>query len=111
MQKEDGDYRILFSGISYEDVDEREDVFAIGRLVAQLLTPTITQSLYTESRLKVAKFMHVPGDGESEQGSAEALHRNITHRYTGLEKLRKALVALPPIEGSELCLAAGSSER
>lgn len=103
MQKEDGDYRILFSGISYEDVDEREDVFAIGRLVAQMLTPTITQSLYTESRLKVAKFMHVPGVTVNlNKVLAEALHRNITHRYTGLEKMREALVALPPIEGSEL---------
>lgn len=103
MQNEDKDYRVLFSGIDYEDVDEREDVFAIGRLVAQMLTPVITQSLYTESRMKVAKYMHVPGVSVNlNKILAEALHRNINHRYEGLEKLREALMALPPVEGSEL---------
>lgn len=103
MQKENEEYKILFSGISYEDVDEREDIFAIGKLVAQMLTPGITQSFYTEERLKVNKFMHVPDVSVNlNKVLAEALHRNIAHRYSSLAKLREAILALPPVEGSEL---------
>ncbi|MCB5295897.1 MAG: hypothetical protein LHW52_05050, partial [Candidatus Cloacimonetes bacterium] len=62
MLKDGDEPVILSSGIVYEEVDEREDVFSLGALMAQLLAQnTLYMSLYTKERLKTSKFVPVVG--------------------------------------------------
>ncbi|MCK9557075.1 MAG: SUMF1/EgtB/PvdO family nonheme iron enzyme [Candidatus Cloacimonetes bacterium] len=104
MVKEDGELIILTSGIHYEDVDEREDVYIVAKIMAQILAKNpVIQRLYDEDRLRSNKFMPIVGVSVNlNKVLSEALHRNIVQRYGSLEELEQAIGKLPPVEGAEL---------
>lgn len=95
---------ILSSGIFYEEVDEREEVFAIGAIIAQLLAQnTLYQNLYETGRLRTNKFIPISNATlDINNILAECLHRNISQRFASLEKLAEAIKNLPPVQGAEL---------
>ncbi|HNX37087.1 MAG TPA: SUMF1/EgtB/PvdO family nonheme iron enzyme [Candidatus Cloacimonadota bacterium] len=90
---------ILSSGIDYENVDEREDVFAIGVIIAQFLaTNGLYKTVYNLERLRSQKFSYIHGVTLSlNKLLADCLHRNILQRVTSLNSLLKAFEALPEI--------------
>jgi len=105
MLSEDGkNITILTSGIKYEDVDEREEVFNIGVILAQLLSGNVLyKSIYSAESLRVHKFGHIPGVTVAlNKILADYLHRNILQRHTSLELLLKGLKGLPPVEKCEV---------
>ncbi len=91
---------ILTSAIKYEEVDEREDVFTIGLIVAQFLASHgLYKSMYSEQRLRSQKFSYINGVSLSlNKLLAECLHRNILQRVTNLNSLAKAFEALPELK-------------
>lgn len=101
---DNNDIRILISGITYEDVDEREDVFTIGVIAAQLLCHSpFCYSIYSKERLRECKFVYVSDVTVSmNKVVAECLHRNILQRYPTLEGLARELNQLPPISEDQL---------
>jgi formylglycine-generating enzyme required for sulfatase activity len=105
MIKDDGEPVILSSGIVYHDTDEREDVFALGVVMAQCLAQnSLYAALYTEERLKVNKFVPIVGvTMDLNKVLAECLHRNINQRFGNLQKMDQALAKLPPVQGAEIC--------
>lgn len=105
MLKDGDEPVILSSGIVYEEVDEREDVFSLGALMAQLLAQnTLYMSLYTEERLKTSKFVPVVGvTMDLNRVLAECLHRTIGQRISSLQKMQEAIQKLPQVEGAEIC--------
>lgn len=105
MIKDDGEPVILSSGIVYQDTDEREDVFALGMLMAQLLAQnTLYASLYNEERLRANKFVAIVGvTMDLNRVLAECLHRNVTQRYANLQKMAQALQHLPPVQDAQIC--------
>ena len=96
---------ILSSAIGYEESDEREDVFILAMIVAQVLSKaTLYKSIYSEARLRASKFTYINGVSmDLNKILAECLHRNITQRYASLEGLLTALAELPALEGAEIC--------
>lgn len=105
MLKDDDEIVILSSGINYEDVDEREDVFIVAKIMAQLLAKNpLSQRLYDEDRLRSSKYVPIVGVSKDlNKVLSEALHRNINQRYENLEALDAAIHKLPPVAGAELC--------
>lgn len=98
---------ILSSGIDYEEVDEREDVFVIGVIIAQFLaTNGLYKTIYSQERLRVTKFAYVNGVTLSlNKLLAECLHRNILQRVTNLHSLLKAYEGLPEINEDSVWLS------
>jgi formylglycine-generating enzyme required for sulfatase activity len=95
---------VLSSAISYEEVDEREDVFAIGSILAQILsTNRLFSTFYTPERLRASKFAYIQGVSLSmNKVLAECLHRTITQRYGSLHALLNDLENLPPSDADEI---------
>lgn len=99
MINETGDLKILSSGIAYEEVDEREDVFNIGVLLAQLLSQnTMYKSIYSPERLQEQKFNYISGTSVSlNKVLADCLHRNIMQRFSSLSSILSNFEKLPPV--------------
>ena len=95
---------ILSSGITYEDNDEREDIFVIGVILTQLLCRhTLYASIYSADRLSEVKFSYLQGVSVSfNKILAECLHRNIMQRYAKMEQLLENLQKLPPVDQDEI---------
>jgi formylglycine-generating enzyme required for sulfatase activity len=110
MVKEDGEITVLSSGIKYEEVEEREEVFNIGVLLAQLLCRNVLyKTIYNTERLREQKFAYISGTTYSmNKLLGECLHRNMMQRYVSLETLLKNLKALPPVEEDDEFLAQGA---
>ncbi|MDZ4182349.1 MAG: SUMF1/EgtB/PvdO family nonheme iron enzyme, partial [Candidatus Cloacimonadaceae bacterium] len=104
MITDDGELKILSSGITYEEVDEREDVFNIGVLLAQLLSKnTMYKSIYSPERLQQQKFTYINGATISlNKLLAECLHRNILQRYSSLSGILSGFENLPPVDGDSI---------
>lgn len=104
MINANGNLVILSSGITYEEVDEREDAFAIGTILAQILsTNRLFSTFYTPERLRASKFAYIQGVTLSmNKVLAECLHRNITQRYGSLGALLHDLENLPPTDTDEV---------
>jgi len=98
------DIRVLISGIAYEDVDEREDVFTTGMILAQLLCHSpFYYTIYGKDRLKEHKFAYISDVTVSmNKVVAECLHRNILQRYTTLTGLARDLDKLPPVSQDQI---------
>ena len=96
---------ILSSAVSYEESDERDDVFVLAVLAAQLLSKSgLYKSIYSENRLKEYKFTYINGVSmDLNKVLAECLHRNINQRFASLQGMYDALMGLPGLEGAELC--------
>lgn len=96
---------ILSSGISYEEGDEREDVFVLAMIAAQILSKsTLYKSIYSEARLRDHKFTYIIGVSlDLNKILAESLHRNITQRYASLQGMHDALTRLPELANAEIC--------
>jgi len=78
-------------------VDERQDVFTIGVLLAQLLSGNVLYAtLYGPERLLEQKFTYIPGVSMAfNKVLSECLHRNILQRYNSLDALKHGLKSLP----------------
>lgn len=102
MLSEDDKITILSSGISYRDVDEREDIFTIGMLCAQFLsTNPRYYVIYSDEMLRRNKFAYIGGVSLAlNKLLAECLHRNINQRLRTLDKLDKAIRELPDLANS-----------
>lgn len=103
---------ILSSGIKYIKVDEREEVFNIGVIIAQLLSGNVLyNAIYSSEHLKVHKFSHIPGVTQSlNRILSDCLHRNILQRYTSLEILLKGLNNLPSVERDDVFAPQGATQ-
>ncbi len=113
MVPEDSDtITILSSGIKYEEVDEREEVFNIGVILAQLLSGNVLyNAIYNSEHLKLHKFSYIPGVTLGmNKILADCLHRNILQRYTSLEALLKGLNGLPPVEAGDVFAPEGAAQ-
>ena len=96
---------ILSSGISYdENTDEREELFTLGIIAAQLLSKAaLSKSIYNANRLREHKFPYINGVSlDLNKVLAECLHRNIIQRYATIKDMIKALDALPHLENASL---------
>ncbi len=109
MLADNGKIVVLSSGITYEDVDEREDIFNIGVIIAQLLSHnSLYKSIYDADRLKVQKFPYVSGGSIGlNKLLSECLHRNILQRFSSLKTILHDLERLPPVEEDEIYVAQG----
>lgn len=101
------DIRVSISGITYEDVDEREDVFTIGVILAQLLCHSpFCYTMYGKTRLKEHKFTYITNVSISlNKIVSECLHRNILQRYTTLSGLARELDKLPLLAGDQIWIS------
>jgi len=104
MIDRDGKLVILSSGITYEENDEREDIFVIGVILTQLLCRhTLYASIYSFDRLNEVKFAYLQGVSVSfNKVLAECLHRNIMQRYTRMDQLLENLENLTPLDQDEI---------
>lgn len=104
MIDQDGKLVILSSGITYEENDEREDIFVIGVILTQLLCRhALYSSIYSAERLSEVKFSYLQGVSLSfNKILSECLHRNILQRYTRLSQILENLEKLPPLEQDEI---------
>lgn len=91
---------ILSSGITYEDRDERDDLFVIAAILAQALSHnSMYKTIYSTERLNAQKFSYIAGVSVSlNKVLSECLHRNILQRYIGLKAFLAAFESLPPLE-------------
>ncbi len=113
MVPEDSDnITILTSGIKYEEVDEREEVFNLGVIISQLLSGNVLyNAIYNSEHLKQHKFAHIPGVTVSmNKILSDCLHRNILQRYNSLENLLKGLNNLPPVDQDEVFAPQGTPQ-
>jgi len=103
---------VLSSGIKYEEVDERDEVFNLGVIIAQLLSGNVLyKASYSSENLKLHKFSQIPGVTVSmNKILSDCLHRNILHRNTSLEALLRGLNNLPPVEEDEVFAPKGASQ-
>ncbi len=113
MVEESGDITILSSGINYERIDEREEVFNIGVILAQLLSKNVLyKTIYNPQRLKEQKFSFISGTSIAfNKLLADCLHRNILHRINSLEALLKRVVSLPKLGRNEIFWAPETSQK
>ncbi len=96
---------ILLSGISFEEgIDEREDIFTIGVILAQLLSRSgFYHTIYGDARLRQQKFHYIPGTTQSfNKFIADCVHRNISQRHHNLLKLQNTYAKLPPITEEDI---------
>jgi formylglycine-generating enzyme required for sulfatase activity len=93
---------ILSSGIVYRDVDEREDLFTLGMLCAQLLSRNPRYHIvYSDEMLRRNKFAYIGGVSLAlNKIMADCLHRNIGQRYKSLDKLEQACRDLPDLKNA-----------
>lgn len=95
---------VLSSGIKYEEADEREEVFNIGVILAQMLSRNVLYKvIYSADRLQEQKFSYIPGVSVSlNRVLAECLHRNMLQRSSSLESLLKSLRHLPSLATDQI---------
>lgn len=101
---------ILTSGISYETTDERDEVFHLGVLLAQMLSANqLAETVYNDEILSEHKFTYIPGITLSmNKVLGECLHRNVLQRYNTLRDVLKGLNALIDIEKDEIYELSGN---
>lgn len=111
MIKDNSEPVILSSGIGYNEEDEREDIFIIGTIIAQLLaTNPLYRSIYNPDRLRLNKFTKIVGVTMAlNKVLAESLHRNVSQRFGSLDKFYTAIDKLGPVEGAEICTVQDTS--
>jgi len=105
MVNDHDEITILLSGISFEEnIDEREDIFTIGVILAQLLSKSgLYQTIYSMTRLRQHKFTYINGTSVSlNKFLAECLHRNILQRFKSMESMQKNFGLLLPLEGDNI---------
>jgi len=102
---------LLSSGIGYHEQDEREDIFTIGTVIAQLLALSpLYRNIYSPERLRLYKYVKIVGVTLAlNKVLAESLHRNISQRFGSLEKFYTAIEKLGPVEGAEKCTVQDTS--
>jgi formylglycine-generating enzyme required for sulfatase activity len=95
---------ILSSGITFEDRDERDDLFVVGAILAQALSHNaLYKTIYSTDRVNAQKFVYISGVSHAmNRVLGECLHRNILQRYLSLEDLLHAINTLPPLEEDEI---------
>lgn len=95
---------ILSSGIDYEDVDEREDLFTLAKITAQMLSKAaFAAKIYGDASLREHKYQYINGVSiELNKILGECLHRNIIQRYATLEDLKHALETLGDLRNAEI---------
>ena len=95
---------ILSSAITWEERDEREEIFSIAIILAQALSQhDFYKTLYRQERLSTQKFEYIYGVSVPlNKILAECLHRNILQRYRNLNDLLNALINLPPVTECEI---------
>lgn len=95
---------ILSSAITWEERDEREEMFSIALLLAQALSRNpFYDKVYSQERLSNQKFEYIYGVSVPlNKILAECLHRNILQRYPTLQELQDALINLPPVSECEI---------
>ncbi|HNX02711.1 MAG TPA: SUMF1/EgtB/PvdO family nonheme iron enzyme [Candidatus Cloacimonas sp.] len=95
---------ILSSAITWEERDEREEMFFIAVVLAQALSQhDFYKTLYSQERLSTQKFEFINGVSVPlNKILAECLHRNILQRYRNLNELLNTLVNLPPTSECEI---------
>ncbi|MDD2423146.1 MAG: SUMF1/EgtB/PvdO family nonheme iron enzyme [Candidatus Cloacimonetes bacterium] len=111
MIKDNSEPVILSSGIGYNEEDEREDIFIIGTVIAQLLaTNPLYRNIYNPDRLRLNKFTKIVGVTMAlNKILAESLHRNVSQRFGSLDKFYTAIDKLGPVEGAEICTVQDTS--
>lgn len=104
MVSEEDWVTVLSSGITYSNVDEREEVFNLGVILSQLLSKNVLyKAIYSSERLQEQKFTYIAGATLSfNKILSECLHRNILQRFPTLENLMKGLTSLPPVKDDEV---------
>ncbi|MGC9362138.1 MAG: zinc-ribbon domain-containing protein, partial [Candidatus Syntrophosphaera sp.] len=104
MVGESGEITVLSSGINYEELDEREEIFNIGVIIAQLLSKNVLyKTIYNPQRLREQKFSFVSGTTIAfNKLLADCLHRNVLHRINSLETLLHKLNNLPKTGKNEI---------
>lgn len=95
---------ILSSAITWEEKDEREELFSLAAVFAQALSQhALYKTIYSLDSLVNQKFNYIAGVSLSlNKVLGECLHRNILQRYLGLHEFLTALVNLPPIASDEI---------
>jgi len=95
---------ILSSALAWEDRDEREEIFALGTILAQALSRHgFYKTIYSHERLLAQKFIYISGVSVSfNKILSECLHRNVLQRFMGLNNLLTAIVNLPPVDQDEI---------
>lgn len=95
---------ILSSAVTWEERDEREELFSLAAVFAQALSQhALYRTIYSVDSLQTQKFSYIAGVSLSfNKILAECLHRNILQRYLGLTEFLTALVNLPPLESEEI---------
>jgi formylglycine-generating enzyme len=113
MVEESGEITVLSSGINYEEIDEREEIFNIGVILAQLLSKNVlNKTIYNPQRLQEQKFSYISGTSIAfNKLLADCLHRNILHRINSLESLLKRLNSLPRLGKNEIFWAPETSKK
>ena len=111
MIKDNSEPVLLSSGIGYLEQDEREDIFTIGTIIAQLLALSpMSRNTYNPDRLRLNKYVKIVGVTLAlNKVLAESLHRNISQRFGSLEKFYHAIEKLDPVEGAEVCTVQDTS--
>lgn len=109
MVQPDDVITVLSSGVTYGDVEEREEIFNLGVMLAQLLSKNVLyKTIYNSERLREQKFAFIPGTSlKLNKILADCLHRNILQRHTSLEALQKDLEGLPPLDQEEIYVRQG----
>ena len=104
MIDENNQATILSSSITYEDRDEREDIFNLGAVLAQALSQSpMYKNLYGPERLIAQKFSNITGVSMSfNKILGDCLQRNIIQRYTNWQALLNVVENLPPLEGDDV---------
>lgn len=104
MIDDDDNATILSSSITYDDKDERNDIFNLGALIAQALSQaSLYKTMYSTERLHTQKFVYINGVSKSlNRILEECVHRNIIQRYTNWQALIHAFENLPPLEADEI---------
>ncbi len=95
---------ILPSGISFEEQEEREDIFYFGIVLSKLISNSaFNETLYSAFRLMERKFDFIPGItlGLNEV-LAKCVSRNPVQRYATFGSLSKALGKLPAVAQQDI---------
>lgn len=101
---------VLSAGLSFDDTEEKEDIFNFGIFLAKLFsTSAFYETLYTPSKLSDRKFDYIPGITEgTNEVIAGCLHRNTANRYASFQEVRKALINLKPIKQKDIVTSSES---
>lgn len=104
MVDENDNAIILSSAVTFEDRDQRDEIFSLAVVLAQALSQhAMYKTIYSFDALATKKFSYISGVSHSfNRILAECLHRNILQRYSSLESLLTELVNLPPLESEQI---------